>query len=117
MHILFDPLAITEVLEQDGEILAYYSVNVKDTCLFVNSIQVKRGYQGLGLGREMMTQIEKTTKDQGLDIIELWVQVTNRAGLEFYRHMGFRMISKQGNNYLMRKKLSVDGENKWLTVK
>ncbi len=105
LHILLEPSAYTEVLELDGKIIAYYSVDTRNDNLFINSIQVMRIFQGQGLGREMMRRIEELANARGLRAIELWVQITNRAAMEFYRHLGYRMISRQGNNYLMRRVL------------
>jgi len=105
LHIILEPTAYTEVLESDGRIVAYYSVDERNDNLFINSIQVLKEHQGQGLGREMMTRIEARAKENDLKAIELWVQVTNRAAMEFYRHMGYRTSSRQGNNYLMRRRL------------
>jgi ribosomal protein S18 acetylase RimI-like enzyme len=103
LHILLEPSAYTEVLEVDGRIIAYYSVDTRNDSLFINSIQVMKIFQGQGLGKEMMQRIEDLAKARELRAIELWVQITNRAAMEFYRHLGYRMVSRQGNNYLMRR--------------
>ena len=103
LHIILEPTAFTEVLELDGRIIAYYSVDMRNDNLFINSIQVQKPYQRMGLGREMIQRIEQIARERNLRAIELWVQTTNRAAMDFYRHMGYRMISRQGNNYLMRK--------------
>jgi ribosomal protein S18 acetylase RimI-like enzyme len=103
LHIILEPSAFTEVLEMGDRIIAYYSVDIRNDNLFINSLQVMRPFQGQGLGREMMRRIEEIARARDLRAIELWVQVTNREAMEFYRHMGYRMISRQGNNYLMRR--------------
>lgn len=105
LHILLEPTAFTEVLEAEGKIIAYYSVDVRNDNLFINSIQVQRGYQGLGLGSEMMHRIETMARTRDLQAIELWVQITNREAMRFYRRNGYKLISRQGNNYLMRRVL------------
>ena len=103
LHILVDPACVTVVREIDGSIVAYYSVEMSMDILFINSIQVKRGYQGLGLGGDMIRSIEQMACEEKASTIELWVQITNRTAMKFYKHMGYRMISRQGSNYLMRK--------------
>jgi ribosomal protein S18 acetylase RimI-like enzyme len=105
LHFLLDLSTFTEVLEEDGRVVAYYSVEERNDNLFINSIQVLKDHQGQGLGREMMDRIEARAKEMQLKGIELWVQRTNRAAMEFYRHMGYQTISRQGNNYLMRRRL------------
>lgn len=114
LHMLLEPTAFTEVFEKDGKIVAYYSVDERNDNLFINSIQVLKGYQNQGLGGKMMERIEVRAKENRLMGIELWVQITNRQAMEFYRHMGYRMVSRQGNNYLMRRRL--DSREGWRFV-
>ena len=92
-----------EVFEIGNKIIAYYSIEIRDSILFINSIQVDRGYKGMGYGSEMMKRIEEIALIYNAEIIELWVQITNITARRFYNEKGFRMISRQGNNYLMRK--------------
>ena len=103
MRILLEPTTLNHVLEADGRVIAYFSVDVLNGNLFVNSIQVQKAYQGQGLGREMMAIIEAQAREKEARAIELLVQHTNKAAMEFYRHMGYRLVSRQGNNYLMRR--------------
>ncbi len=105
LHMLLEPTAFTEVFESGGRIVAYYSVDERNDNLFINSIQVLKECQKQGLGREMMARIQARAEENQLRGIELWVQITNRPAMEFYRHMGYRMVSRQGNNYLMRRRL------------
>lgn len=105
LHMLLEPTAFTEVFESDGRIVAYYSVDERNDNLFINAIQVLKECQNQGLGREMMSRIQARAEDSHSRGIELWVQITNHRAMEFYRHMGYRMVSRQGNNYLMRRRL------------
>jgi ribosomal protein S18 acetylase RimI-like enzyme len=114
LHLLLEPNAFTEVLESDGRIIAYYSVEERNDNLFINSIQVLKEYQGQGLGREMLARIEARAKENELRGIELWVQITNHPAMDFYRHMDYRTVSRQGNNYLMRRRL--DPREGWRLV-
>lgn len=114
LHLLLEPNAFTEVLESDGRIIAYYSVEERNDNLFINSIQVLKEYQRQGLGREMLARIEARAKENELRGIELWVQITNHSAMEFYRQMGYNMVSRQGNNYLMRRRL--DPREGWRLV-
>ena len=100
-----------EIFEIEGKIIAYYSIEIRDSILFINSIQVDRGYKGMGYGSEMMKRIEEIALIYNAEIIELWVQITNIAARRFYYNRGFRMVSRQGNNYLMRKFLPTRGDD------
>ena len=92
-----------EVFEIGNRIIAYYSIEIRDSVLFVNSIQVDNEYKCRGYGSEIMKRIEEIAYIYDAEIIELWVQITNIAARRFYHEKGFRMNSRQGNNYLMRK--------------
>lgn len=105
LRIILEPTSYTEVAEAGSEIIGYYSVDIQEGKAFINSIQVKRGHQGRGLGSAMMDRIERRALSAGIGEIELLVQLTNRQAKEFYRHQGYRTVSRQGNNYLMRKPL------------
>lgn len=103
MHFILEPSAFTEVLEKEGEVVGYYTVDIGADNLFVSSIQVHKGHQNQGLGTAMMGRIEAIARSRGVGAIELWVQITNRPAIAFYRRRGYRTVSRQGNNYLMRK--------------
>jgi ribosomal protein S18 acetylase RimI-like enzyme len=105
LHAILGPTAYTEVVESNGEIVGYYSVELTNGGAFINAIQVRKGHQGRGLGTDMMRRIEDLAISHGANVIELWVQLTNRQAMGFYRHRGYRTMSRQGNNYLMRKRL------------
>lgn len=92
-----------EVLEAEGRIIAYFSVDLRDSILFVNSIQVDGDFRGRGCGSEMMERIEDIASFYNAEVVELWVQKTNVAARKFYYSRGFKMVCRQGNNYLMRK--------------
>jgi len=93
------------VLEREGRVVAYFSIDDRNGNLFINSIQVQKACQGRGLGRMMMARIEEHARLRDSPAIELLVQYTNRTAMEFYRRMGYRLICRQGNNYLMRRTL------------
>lgn len=110
LHVILEPSAFTEVLEVDDQIVAYYSIDNRNGNLFINALQVSKPYQRKGLGKEMMRRIEDIARARRMRVVELWVQITNHPAMQFYRHLGYRTVSRQGNNYLMRKVMS---EGKW----
>ena len=103
LKMLLHNSTYNEVFGIEGKIVAYYSTDIRDSILFINSIQVDRDYRGIGYGSEMIKRIEEIAEIYRAEVIELWVQTTNIAARKFYYAKGFKMISRQGNNYLMRK--------------
>jgi [ribosomal protein S18]-alanine N-acetyltransferase len=95
----------TEVLENNGEEIGYFSLETIDQYLFITSIQLFKEWQGQGLGRLMMDRIEAFAAEQEAEGVELSVQDTNDHARGFYDHIGYSVVCRRGNNYLMRKRL------------
>lgn len=105
LEILTDPENVIEVMENEGQIVAYFCVERHPRSLFISSIQVRKGWRGKGIGRAMMERVEAMALLQGLNAVELWVQNMNRRAISFYRYLGYRFVAQRGSNYLMRKRL------------
>ena len=95
----------TEVLERDEDVIGYFSLEPIDRYVFITSVQLRKEYQSMGYGRKMMERIEDLAMQQGADGVELCVQDTNENAKAFYDHIGYSVICRRGNNFLMRKRL------------
>ncbi len=102
---ILKPHVRTEVIEIEGAVAGFFSVEHTLAALFINALQVKKQFQRKGLGRMTMERIERMALTDGLDTVDLWVQSTNRPAMDFYLTLGYKMVMKQGNNFLMRKNL------------
>ncbi len=100
---ILKPHVRTEVIEIDGAVAGFFSVERTLATLFVNALQLRKQFQRKGLGRMIMERIEGIAREEGLDTVDLWVQTTNRHAMDFYLALDYRMVMKQGNNFLMRK--------------
>jgi ribosomal protein S18 acetylase RimI-like enzyme len=100
---LCDGTISTMVLEEDGDPIGYYCTEVLNSYLFITSIQIRKDRQGKGLGRTMMREIEATVLNEGTEGVELCVQDSNDRALKFYMSLGYRRITRSGNNFLLRK--------------
>jgi GNAT superfamily N-acetyltransferase len=105
LELLLDQRVDTIVLEGDNGIEAYYCVEDIDEYVFISSFQVRRGYQGKGLGGRMLKMIEDMARREGKAEVELCVQSTNEKAKEFYYYHGYDLMYRNGNNLVMRKKL------------
>ena len=52
-------------------------------------ISISKGYRNLGIGQEMMKELEKHADDLGIKIITLQVFSINERAIHIYRKMGF----------------------------
>ncbi|HOE52606.1 MAG TPA: GNAT family N-acetyltransferase [Methanomassiliicoccales archaeon] len=105
LDMLLDQRVDTTVLDGEDGIEAYYCVEDMDDCIFISSIQVRRGCQGRGLGGRMLRMIEDQAKSDGKAWVELCVQSTNERAKEFYHYHGYDLMYANGNNIVMRKRL------------
>jgi GNAT superfamily N-acetyltransferase len=105
MDLLLDQRVDTTVLEGEEGIEAYYCVEDIDEYIFISSFQVRRSYQGKGLGALMLDMIEEKARRDGKAEVELCVQSTNERAKEFYYYHGYDLMYRNGNNLIMRKKL------------
>jgi ribosomal protein S18 acetylase RimI-like enzyme len=108
LETLLDQGLVTEVLKDDGRIVGYYCLDRRGDYLFVVSLQVVRDLQRTGVGRSMMERIEELAGRSGLEGVELCVQSTNLSAKSFYEHMGYRLVSRERNNLIMRKQISLE---------
>jgi len=95
----------TEVLEDGEDPVGYFSLEEIDKYLFITSIQIKKDHQGNGWGKAMMDRIEALAVAREAEGVELCVQDTNERAMGFYQHIGYSVICRSGNNFLMRKRL------------
>jgi ribosomal protein S18 acetylase RimI-like enzyme len=93
----------TEVAVEKRRPVAYCSTEMVDGYLYITSLQVDKDHQGQGIGRTLLGRAEAKAANWPVGGIELCVQLTNAAALAFYSHMGYRVICRRGNNYLMRR--------------
>jgi len=105
MDLLLDQMVDTTVLEGENGIEAYYCVEDIDEYIFISSFQVRRNFQGKGLGTRMLDMIEEKARQDDKAEVELCVQSTNERAKEFYYYHGYDLMYRNGNNLVMRKKL------------
>lgn len=106
LETLLDQTLVTEVLKEGENIIGYYCLDQRGDYIFVVSIQISRESQRNGLGRKMMERIEELAGTSGMEGVELCVQSTNDKARGFYRYLGYRLVSRERNNLIMRKELS-----------
>jgi ribosomal protein S18 acetylase RimI-like enzyme len=104
---IFDPTATTVVIEHDAEGIAGFFVFCQfDNTLYLNTLVIKKTFQGRGLGKQVMKWLEDVARNRRLRSISLCVQTNNQRAMHFYRKLGFRTCGTiYANTLLMRKKL------------
>ena len=55
----------------------------------VEDVVIRESYRGCGVGRQLMTALEKWAAAHGLTRLQLLADVNNQAALDFYRRVGW----------------------------
>lgn len=84
--------------------IAYY-LNNDSSFVFITRIAVSCYYRRHGVGRNMI-EILTTHYRSHYKSIELEVEKTNKAALEFYQSLGFQMKEDRTTKYLMSKRIN-----------
>ncbi len=91
------------ILTYNSNDIGFYQINLnqKEKMLTVNGIFFCKDYRGKGFGTFFMQEFEK----MGAEWIRLRVWDNNPA-VNFYRHLGYKIISMDNHKYLMEKECS-----------
>ena len=96
------------LLDQDGNktrgFIAYY-LNNDSSYIFITRIAVSCSYRRQGIGRNMIDTLVTHYMNR-YEFIELEVEKTNKAALEFYQSLGFQMKKNRTTKYLMSKRIN-----------
>ena len=60
----------------------------------ISNIAVLPAYQGQGIGKYLLSHLEKTAKKKGFNKISLSVDVKNKHAYSLYKQIGFNVIEK-----------------------
>lgn len=96
-----DPDHIYLLAEKDGQALGYTHIIIRertgsmvmtDRCTFlIEEIGVREGYRRRGIGRALLTEVQRLAAMKGADTIELCVWAFNEDAAAFYQKAGFRV--------------------------
>lgn len=89
--------ALFLVAEEKEKILGYCGVIMAADEGDITNVSVKKEQQGRGIGKELVTELIRRTKEQGVTALFLEVRESNQAALGLYEKMGFeRMGIRKG---------------------
>lgn len=75
--------------ELDGRIVATAMAGYDGHRGWVNYLAVEPTAQGSGLGRRLMTEIERLLLERGCPKLNVQVRASNASAVEFYRKLGY----------------------------
>ena len=77
------------VLVEGDDTTGVLVMRPKEDHLFVETVAVRTGWQGEGLGRMLMEFAEEVARDRGLHEIRLYTNEKMTENLPFYRGLGY----------------------------
>ena len=100
-HWLFAKQGIFVVACRQSQVLAYgLVITRKGTRLArLYSIAVSRSARGLGLGKQLLLELEERTLAQGKLFMRLEVATTNHSAIKLYESLGYRAFGTYNNYY------------------
>ncbi len=95
--------------EKDGDTLGFVAYYLNDSLkqLYVTLLGVRNGYQGRGIGTELMAGTLETAKEAGCTSIGLEVSKDNGRARNYYMKHGFEITEDRGGKYLLTKFISL----------
>jgi ribosomal protein S18 acetylase RimI-like enzyme len=70
--------------------------------LWINELWILKEYQGQGIGKKLMVEIEEIYKKKSIKIFELVAHTKNGGALDFYKKLGYHIDNSM---IYMRKRL------------
>lgn len=67
----------------------------------VLGISLKEGYRGIGIGTELMREVEHQAPRLGIEVITLDLFASNARGLHLYEKMGYREVGRVPRGTIM----------------
>ena len=83
----------------------WFSERADRNRVFINSIQLRRDYQGKGVGLRVLTWIEHYARIRKIQYLSLVVQETNPRAAKIYQQYGFREVLREDGSIEMQKEL------------
>ena len=80
-------------MQKDGELIA--GVNAYVTCfkiLYIETLFVQEEYRRKGLGKQLITELERRAKEMGINLIR--VDTFDWQGKDFYLTMGYELAGQ-----------------------
>jgi ribosomal protein S18 acetylase RimI-like enzyme len=99
----FNPKFV-KILEFNHRRMGFYKFVFKENSWYLSDLQISGLFRGKGIGTKIMELLEKNIMVKNYHTIKLRVFVDNPA-LQLYKRIGYKIIKKEGNSYLMKKKI------------
>ncbi|WP_319530998.1 GNAT family N-acetyltransferase [uncultured Cohaesibacter sp.] len=94
------------ILREDNRILATVALREESNCLYVDTLAVRKGEQGKGLGSQLLKEVEMIAESRGLPFVRLHTPEVMDDLVAYYRKRGYeethRALPPHGRDLVLR---------------
>ena len=90
----------------DGTTVGWLWVRPKDARAFLEQITVAGAFRRQGYSRAMLAALESTLADEGIDELELTVNIGNEPARQLYASAGYEQVGRDERVCRLRKRLA-----------
>ncbi len=97
---------VVKTIYDDNKFMGYlwFDEREEKNDIFINSMQLKKEYQGKGIGTQILKWLESFALKRNKQYLSLLVQVNNHRAINIYKRFGFYEITReQGSIYMVKK--------------
>lgn len=93
------------VLEDNGSLIGYFGISIKEDYLFLSKLYIKKDFRGLGCGKSAFNKIKQIAMQYSKKSIKLTVNKHNFNTIKTYEKWGFKtidaVVSDIGSGFVM----------------
>lgn len=94
------PGTIAFVVENEGELIGYSMSNIGKEGFHVTNIAISQEHQRKGIGSKLMHMLEAIARECGCNRAYLEVRITNKAAIQMYKRLGYKIAHVQKLYYM-----------------
>ena len=94
------PGTVAFVVESGGELIGYSMSTVGKEGFHITNIAIAQEHQRRGIGSELMHMLEVIGRERGCNRAYLEVRTTNKAAIQMYKQLGYKIAHVQKLYYM-----------------
>lgn len=106
LEYISDPRKKMFVSIYEGKLAGALLAEYHDTYVYLDTIIVKEGFQGKGVGKKLMETLEADVREQKIPLIESLTEIRNQRMQRFFESRNY----KKGNTFIFYSKTLTERE-------
>lgn len=72
-----------------GVLWSYKRVFMEEKRIYINTLIIKDDYRGMGIGKDLMTEIERVALENNINTIDVSTSTFKTGAISFYENLGY----------------------------